>query len=283
MLVRYVNHAGTAFTLYGDNLSFIDPMQLHTWEWSYDLSNRVNGLGGRATGFARRPRPFELELRMRGYTHAQFLQQVNTLHAVADADNMAGQPGKLYVDDQYMRCYLAVSGDQPNHPRLSNFMTRDVTVLAVEPFWCTEKSFDIFPAATEETGTNYGKKYNLRYGYRYGTGLAGYSINNTHYADTPAIITVFGPAVNPSAVIGGNTYAVNVTLLASERLVIDQITNQIYTISGTGVQTSVFNSRDKQHDIFQPIRPGTNAIVYSGDYKMQITLVQQRSELLWTD
>lgn len=288
MIVKYVNHTRAEFTLYGDDLTFIDPMELHTWEWSYELANSITGMGGSAQSFSQWPRTFSLELRMRGRSRAHFYQQVNTLAAVADADVIAQQPGRLTViapdgNAQYLSCYLAVAGDKPEHPRLSNFATRTVTVLAVAPYWVTETTTLINPSTEEEQSSTLGKKYNLRYGYRYSTALSGNTVNNTHYTAAPAVITIYGPAANPSVVIGGNTYAVNVTLLATDRLVIDQITHEIYTVSGSGAKINVFNNRDKTHNIFAPIPTGENAVVYSGEFVLSVALIQRRSELLWTD
>ena len=281
MNVHYENSAGQIFTLYGDGLTFIDPMELHTWEWSYSLSNRITGLGGDASYFARHPRTFDLELRMRGYNKSNFLNQVNTLHDITEYDIVSGTPGKLYVDDQYLVCYLAVSGGKPEHPKNGNFMTREVTVLAVEPYWCTPVSVTVNPSTDQPTNEN-GKKFNLKYSYRYGTGLSGTQIINEHYTAAPAIIQFFGPAANPSITIAGVVYGVNETLTATDRLVIDQITHKIYTVSENGTKTSVFNSRNKAYDIFTPIPVGSNNIIYSGDFVVQITMIQQRSELRWT-
>lgn len=279
--VHYTNHNGETFILNGDGLTFVDDMPLHEYEWDYTLTNRVTGMGGMAGNFARWPREFSFEIRMRGFARQQFLAQANRLHAVADADCVAETPGRLYVDGQYMTCFLAVGGGVPSHPKTGNFATREVTVLAVEPYWCTEVTTIINPAA--DTTDTTGKKYNYNYAYRYGTGLSAGSIYNEHYAPAPAIITVFGPASNPSIIIGGNTYAVDVVLTATDYLVIDQTTHQIYIVTENGARTDVFNSRDKVHDIFTPIAVGESAVVYGGEYAIQITLVQQRSELLWTE
>ena len=294
MIVKYRNHTGGEFILHGDDLCFVDPMQLHAWEWSYELSNRVTGYGGAASGFARWPRTFDLELRLRGYTHAAFLQRMDTLAGVADVDAIFGQPGRLVVTGknaagqeitQYLVCYLAVRGGQPEHPRGSNFATRTVTVLAVEPYWYTLNSYTIY-AGSPETGDNDGKKYNYKYGYRYGTALGGNSIINTHYAPAPVRITVFGPASTPSITIGGNVYAVTATLIAGQRLIIDptaDAASRILIVDESGQTVNAFDSRDKAHDIFAPVQPGENPVIYSGDFDMILSLVQQRSELQWVD
>lgn len=281
MKVYYENSAGQQFPIYGDGLTYIDPMELHTWEWSYSLSNRITGMGGDASYFARHPRTFDLELRMRGMNHDQFLQQMNTLHDVTEADIVGGSPGRLYVDDQYLVCYLAVSGSKPEHLKTSNFAVRTVTVLAVEPYWCTPVEIVINPLNNQASNDN-GKKFNLRYAYRYGTGISGNKIINNHYAAAPAIIQFFGPATNPSIIIAGVNYGASVTLTATDRLVIDQITHKIYTVSETGVKTSVFNKRYKAYDVFAPIPVGESSVSFGGDYVVQVTMIQQRSELKWT-
>jgi hypothetical protein len=281
MNIYYQNSAGARFTLYGDGLTFIDPMELHTWEWSYTLSNRITGMGGDASDFARYPQTFELELRMRGMNREEFLNQVNTFHNITETDMIAGTPGRLYVDEQYLTCYLATAGEQPRHPRNSNFMTRTVTVLAVEPYWCTPVQITMNPLTDEPSNEN-GKKYDGRYAYRYGTSLSGMTIINDHYAPAPAIIEFYGPISNPSIIIDGVTYGVDVTLTATDRLVIDQITHKIYTVSETGVKTNRFNARNKYFDIFTPIPVGSHTITYSGDFMVSITMIQQRSELRWT-
>lgn len=281
--VRYVNHEGASFTLQGDGLTFLDVLPLYEYEWSYELVNDVSGMGGAAMGFSRFPRTLELELRMRGFTRAQFIQQMNDLHAVTDADALSGQPGRLYVGDQYMVCFLAVSATVESAPRLGNFATQTITVLAVRPFWCTEQQYTFNPAAAEEESPeDMGKKYNLRYPYRYGSGLAASVIKNTHYAPAPAIIVIYGPASNPSVQIGNVIYNVDVVLTASQRLVIDGTENRIYTVGSDGTETNVFNARNKAYDIFSPVPVGESPVLYSGDFLMTITLVQQRSQLKWT-
>lgn len=397
MTIRYENHQGQAFILLGDGLTFIDPNDLHTWGWSYSLSNRISGMGGDASNFARYPRTFDLELRMRGMNRAEFVEQANRLHDITEADMVAGEPGRLYVDDQYLVCYLAVSGDKPQHIKTGNFLTRDVTVLAVEPYWCTPITVTLNPPEEEEdmpgwvkigersatilqnyqwnfdtdaavssdkrkvviyeipdgvtkltingynfsdkyaaygfydsdptqsgavelsrySGTgntetgmlevnvpngavyvvvnlansltrgiyvpsNYGKKFDLRYGYRYGTGLSGNTLNNTHYAPAPMIITFFGPATAPTITIDGVVYGADVILTATDRLVIDQLKHQVYIESDTGVKTSAFNNRIKTSDVFAPIQTGAHTVVYSGDFSAAVTMIYQRSELRWT-
>ena len=101
--------------------------------------------------------------------------------------------------------------------------------------------------------------------------------------ETPMILTIYGPAVNPTLSIGGNTYKLNTTLAANERAIIDQLHKKIYKIGTTGGRSNLFNVRDKTNDIFRPAPVGMVPVLYNGDYSFDITLVHQRSEPLWND
>ena len=95
-------------------------------------------------------------------------------------------------------------------------------------------------------------------------------------------LTVYGPAVNPSVTIAGNVYAVQVSLTASQRLEIDPAARTIRVIGSLGEAVSVFDLRDKAHDIFAPVPAGESTLLYSGEYALTVTLIQQRSQLKWT-
>ena len=166
--VRSVNAQGRSFTLQGDDLTFVDIRPLQAFRWSYELTNRLGG-GGVAEGFARFPRTVDLTVRLRGRTRTDFISRVNDLHAVADADAVAETPGRLWVGSQYLGCYLSVAGSVETEPRTGNFATLAVTVLAVEPWWCTEVTTTVNPASAQADTS--GKKYDLRYAYRYGTAI----------------------------------------------------------------------------------------------------------------
>ena len=281
--VKYENHAGEIFILQGDDLSFLDVLPLFSFSWDYELVNSVSGLGGIATGFARFPRTIDLDLRMRGYSRAQFLAQMNRLHAITEVDALNQTPGRLYVEDQYISCFLAVSGDVKTAPMNGNFAMHTVTCLIVRPVWCTDQNFVFNPPSQDPAPVDdMGKKYNLRYPYRYSSSLITRGIINDHYADAPAIITIYGPAGNPQITIGGNVYGVNTVVSASERLVIDQINHTIEVVGSEGQKKSVFNLRNKTADIFAPVPPGQSVVTQSDSFLFSVTLVEQRSQLKWT-
>lgn len=281
--VRYVNGAGNSIILQGDNKSFIDISQLYDYTWDYKLVDSISGVGGDVTGFQHKTRELSLPIRIRGFSRSSFLKKMNDLHEMAEADVLNLTPGKLYVDNQYTVCYL-VAGSISQMARNANFATESITVLFTKPFWRTEKTYQFNKIEdTEEDPESLGKKYNLRYPYRYGSGLAISSLRNTHYAECPAIITIYGPVSNPLIQIASNTYNVDTVITATERLVIDQTTREIYIVGASGTITNKFNNRNKQYDIFKPVPVGESQVLYSGEFMMTISLVEQRSQLKWME
>lgn len=279
--VIYKNAAGKQVILQGDDLCFLDVLPLFEFQWTYDLVNSASGMGGAATHFARDPRTINLDLRMRGHNRKEFLQRVNRLQQIAEPDVLENTPGRLYIGDQYMECYLAVGGGVASAPRGGNFATVEINVLAVRPFWCRDVEYT-FKVEEENQGTGgAGKKFNLKYAYRYGTGTNRGKIINTHYAPCPMRITVQGPASVPALQIAGNTYRVNASILATEYLVIDQVERKIYKVGQSGEVTNLFNNRDKLNNIFLPAPVGEFTVQYMGSYSVMVTLVEQRSMPEW--
>ena len=282
--IYYINSQSQRFTLEGDDLSFVDALPLYSYKWDYDTINRPSGMGGTASGFSRFPREIGLELRIRGRTREDFLQRANQLAAVADVDALNETPGRLYVGDQYLVCYLSTSGSVSLAPRNGNFALQEVKVLAVEPYWCTEKVLNLYKqSTTPEESDSMSKRFNLRNPYHYsGSSYTSVPLINTHYAPAPMRITIYGAIADPAITINGNLYQVNVTVLATERLVIDQTSHTIYKLSANGEKTNCFNARDKENDIFLPVPAGENTVTYSGEFNASIAIIEQRSQLRWT-
>lgn len=281
--VRYVNSQGQTFILQGDGQGFLDINPLYAFSWTYELADSVTGDGGTATGFRRRPKVVTLELRNRGGDRAEFAARMDALHAASEADALAETPGRLWLDDQYMVCYLAVAGTVSSAPRNAAFATEEISVLAVRPYWCTERVTEFYPPVSGEGPGDHGKKYDNKYAYRYGTSIANNDINNRHYAPAPAVITIYGPATGPTVTIDGNAYGVSVAITSTQRLIIDGEERRVYVIGSGGEQTDLFNSRVKTGDAFRPIPPGSHRVVTNGDYRMQIKLIEQRSQPRWIE
>jgi hypothetical protein len=192
------------------------------------------------------------------------------------AENIAG---KLWLDGQYLSCYMGVESEIEEMTAGFHFAVKRLSVLAVDPFWCTEVTQRFLAGGSAPIAG--GKKYNLRYPYRFGTGYSNKTLYNNHYTASPCIITIYGPAVNPSIQIAGRQYGVNVTLQEGQRLEINQKSQTIVKIDADGTQANCFNDRVKTSDIFANVPFGPVSVQYAGEWDFEITMIYQRSEPQW--
>jgi hypothetical protein len=272
--IRYVNHNGDEIDLTQNGYE-IHANDLRDYAWTYALTARPDGLGSSVKQFGMDSKKSGVMIGIIGEDNAQFAARANALLALTEPDVLANVPGKLYLDAQYIRCYVVgVEGQSREVAAVEN----KLTILSVDPFWVIEKTTNFFPISGTITG---GKKFNLKYPYRYGTGYNYQNLYNDHYADTPAKIVFFGPASNPSISIGGQLYGVTATLYDGERIEIDQLGHTVQKIGTTGAVTNLFDARDKAHDVFAPLPYGESAVQFYGTSPITVTLYQKRSAPLW--
>lgn len=280
-MIVYENSAGETIKLDREGF-YAEEGTLRDFTWDYNYSGFPDGSGGSVSLFSRHEKTKQFTVSAHALTRSEIDALLNRLHNVTELDVRSRNPGKLWLDEQYISCYL-ITSEITNKSRHMLFVTKRLTVLPVIPYWCTEDTKN-FIAGGASSSSPYGKRYNGRYPYKYGTGYAQTTLDNTVGSwETPMILTIYGPAVNPTLSIGGSTYKLNTTLASNERAIIDQLHKKIYKIGTTGGRSNLFNVRDKTNDIFKPAPVGMVPVLYNGDYSFDITLVHQRSEPLWND
>jgi hypothetical protein len=82
--------------------------------------------------------------------------------------------------------------------------------------------------------------------------------------------------------IAGNVYAVNGSISAGETLLIDSLNKTITLTTAAGNQINWFDKRNREHYIFKPIPPGQNVVGRNGDFGIDLTVIEKRSEPKWT-
>lgn len=277
MTIRYVNSNGTDLTLNSGNY-LISAHDLRDFAWEYTASNRPNGYGGRVQ-FKRPVQEKTINIGIRGSTAAAFEANAAALIALTEVDILNGKPGKLYLGEQYLTCYLSTSSAVNYHSRRGNWVSKSLTIVVTEPFWHIETNQRFLLGAPASVANP--KNYTGRYPYRYIASTSSGVLTNSHYAASPIIITIYDAAVNPSVTIGGKIYAVNATIGAGQRIIVNQLERTIVSMTSSGSTTSLFDYRDKTNDIFEYIAPGNNTVIYTGDFTFDITVIQQRSEPTW--
>lgn len=277
--IYYENSQGTQIRFDGKNIR-VKESDLRDFSWDYSLTNKPSGYGSRINRFMRPATEKNLGVVIRGGSRDECIGTLNALHAATEADITRGKPGRLWLDGQYLICFLAVSSTVNNWKSGFHFLEKSLSVLAVYPFWYTEIT-QAFRAGEIDTSP-YGKRYHGRYPYQYGTGYANKTLYNDHHSETPAIITIYGPCDDPQIYIAGNLYGLSgVGAGEGEHIVIDQLERTIYRVATDGEKTNLFDYRVKTHDVFLPIPPGDVSVQFSGEFGFDVTLMQQRSEPKW--
>lgn len=272
--LRYENHLGVSLDLTSGGYS-LHENDLLDYDWDYTLVGRPGGTESILKQASRQSAKYKATIGVRG-EEGEYQALMNALLAITEPDVIAQSPGKLWRNDQYIRCYVMSGSFGVRAPR---FAVKQLGIVAVDPFWTIETTQTFYSQAGSIAG---GKKYNLKYPYRFGTGYSNDTLYNSHYADTPMVLTFFGAATDPSVTIAGHEYAMICELAAGERVEIDQAQRTITKIGTTGARTNLFNSRDKTSDIFQPVPAGNQTVQYYLDSAISIRLIQRRSEPLWT-
>lgn len=274
--IKYENHLGEKLWL-DDSRYFININDLRQFSWSYNANNRPSGYGGMVSRFTRGVTERNVKIGVRGFTETDFVTRIERLHALTEVDILANKPGRLWLKEEYLICYLAVSSDLSAYSRRAYFAEKDTAVVVTEPFWCREYEYRF--VGSEAPVVTQNKRYTGRNPYRYGTRYMSSRFNNEHYAPCPALIVFDTPGESPSAFIGGNGYTVHTKIRAGEQVIINQMEKTVTHRSADGRDTNIFNLRDKVQDVFRYIEPGEHDVLFLNDFSL--TLIQQRSEPRW--
>lgn len=278
-MIKYVNSKGESIRLDRDGF-YADEGELRSFVWDYVYNGFPDGSGGNVDLFSRHQKTKSFAVSAHAMTKNQMNILLNRLHNITEFDVQERQPGRLWLNDQYISCFV-VSSEIVAKSYKVYFVTKRLTILPVTPYWCNELTQHFYKGESA-VSSPYGKRYNGRLPYKYGTGYASSVLDNSAALwNTPMVLTFYGEAVSPSVTIAGNVYGVNVQLDDGERVVLNQLDKTIIKIATNGQKTNVFAERDREHDVFQYAPPGAVPVVYTGNFSMDVTLIRQRSEPQW--
>ncbi len=203
-----------------------------------------------------------------------FTAALNRLSEIFERDIIAKTPGRLYCNGNYIYCYITKI-------KASNFYRKNcmaaLEITVDYPYWINEYTKRFYTSGG--LGGN-GLRFPFKLPMKFTKPQKDKSLINSHYAASKAKIIIYGGAVNPKIKIAGNVYQVYVTLGNYEYLVIDQMSKTI-TKRISAYSANLFNSRNKDYDIFKPIPAGTNVVDYDGTFAFDVILYRERSLPLW--
>lgn len=252
----------------------ISESDLFDYEWEYENTERRTQ---KITNFKRGTTEKTVTISIVAGEYTQYLNSVSKLLEVVETDVLNLTPGRLYVDEEYLTCYIYKSHKKKWYPGVP-FIVNIFSVVSETGLWVRESSYSFKSA---EINTTNNKQYPHKYAHRYGNSLKDTSIINNHFADADFKLTIYGPALNPHVIIGNHRYLVHIYLEPGEYLSIDSREKAVKKTMNNGTIINAFQNRDKQVSVFRKIPPGRNSINWSGAFDFDITIYMERSEPMW--
>ena len=273
--LKYVASSGNVYDLKSDGIR-TKTANYHKWNWG------VNGtalqFGTRVANFKRNPATYTTRLIFNGSVNER-KTMIENLHEDFELDVRNMQTGRIIWGDYYIDCYITSSSTAPDRNEV--WTDNDITIYCPYPFWIKEETRTFMPQ--EAPGEQQYLDYDFDYEYDYFYGNPGIAIWQLDFPFPSEFrMTVFGPAVNPRVLINGYPYQFNDTLEAGEYVVIDSRSNKITKHLVNGYTVNIFDLRNKEQSIFEPIPGGNLTFNWSGQFGFDLTLYEERSEPRWT-
>ena len=264
--VRYVNGRGDEINLSGDGI-WVSPTALIEWELDALTASGV------VKGFTYGSKTVSLDAVVYKPGAAQ------RLYNVPSYDVYEKSPGRLYVGDWYVRCWITASS--PIDWWLADDKCRYTLKAATDdPVWRRDYQHSYVERQESEQGLDFPYDFP----YDFGTSLTTISVDNTAYLPADLIIRMYGPCDSPSLTVGGNEYGADVVLTVGEYLEIDTVSKSVGIVRINGLRDNAFDKIIGEYRegsgsyIFEKIAPGLNNVTWSGGFDFDITIVERRRE-----
>lgn len=102
MDIFYENHTGERIDLNSENI-ILQYQEFFNYSWDAATRNR------KIKGFKRDSATLPVTVAVTAETEDEYLQIIEEFYRITEKDILAVAPGKLYINEYYLRCYI--SGD----------------------------------------------------------------------------------------------------------------------------------------------------------------------------
>lgn len=252
--VKYQTHDGYEISL-SDNGVYVKSSDLHDYAWDYIEK------GGKIAAFRRRITKKNIEISISCDTESAGIEKRNQLTKYFEKDILARQPGAIFVNGYFLRCYVVASA-KSSYLTSKKTMLVKLELLTDDPIWRSAVSANITMQSPS---------------------LGSVTSPLSNAADFR--IEIQGPTSSrPSVTIGGVLYGISVDVTAGQTLVIDSALKKVYirTASGTTLDRYDKRLRSNYKDrIFTKIPSGISEVRKSYSFDWTISVYEERSEPKW--
>ncbi len=282
--IQYINHVNETLNFGQDGL-FANENDLRDYSWDAVSAN------DRISEFTKGIVNKSIPVFIRCSSELEGLTIKNKLFEVIEKDVLVATHGKMIVGDYYCKCFLTAS-KKSKYLIDKRLLKTQLTMTTDFPSWIKETRVVFRPTTgnNEEVAVNNNVivtakrnfDYNFDFPYDYTSEMLNKTLNNTGFVASAFKMIIYGTCTNPTIHIAGHTYQVNAEVGENEYLSIDSLTKTIILTHYDGTEENVFNLRNKNSYIFEPIPSGQNVVTWDGYYGFDVILYEERSEPKWT-
>lgn len=272
MDIFYENHIGERIDLNSENI-ILQYQEFFNYSWDATIRNR------KIKGFKRDSATLPVTVAVTAETEDEYLQIIEEFYRIIEKDILAVAPGKLYINEYYLRCYISGDIKQDAFKGIL-FQIKNLTLVTDYPFWIKETTYQYLPESPNQVDYATLEKGILfpEFPFDFAPVRGEKILENPSFTDSNFIMTIYGFAESPQVSIAGHPHRVETTVYEGERLVIDSKKGTVKKIGRLGEVVDCYNARQKDYSVFQKIPAGLNVFQWSGGFGIDITLFDERSE-----
>lgn len=270
--MKYVNSKGESIE-FGDGI-YANYSDVRDYEWEYvSKSNRI-------TGFRRNISQKNIPLILVNASREELMATRDRLYQVIEYDVINATPGKLYIGNFYLECYL-YAGKNTGYLAGRDMQTT-LTLVTDRSVWIKESHYSYAARGQEIVDSEDAyMDYPYDHSYDYASAILAYTADNQGFSEADFKMTIMGPCNSPEITIAGHPYKVDTELSSGEMLVIDSAAHKVYKIMVNGERVNQFHLRDRANTVFKKIPAGNNTVTWDGSFAFDLTLYEGRSEPRW--
>lgn len=267
--ITYVASSGNKYNLITNGIMH---REANYYRWQWDVEGTKLQYGYRVADFSRDAAEYETELIVYG-SEQRRRTLIQNLHDDFENDVRTKRPGKIIWGSYYINCYIVESSTEPTE--YISWTSNQIRIYAPYPFWVQD--FHVSLHASQVQASSF-LDYEYDYQYDYTAPTMGIRFVKTDFPfESEFEMIIYGQAVNPRVTINGYSYILNATIPAGAYVVINSRQKTIMMFQN-GVQTNMFDFRNKTNSIFQKIPGGDLSISWDSEYGVDLTIFHERSE-----
>lgn len=249
---------------------FANYSDLRDFEWSVKTNN--NRITGFYKGVVTKTIPFVFLVDQQKANEIK-----NQFYEHFEIDILKKEKGYFEINGYKYYCY-AIKSTKSKYLIDKRLLYLSVEITTDDSYWIKETTYTADFSSAQARATT---KYPFTYPFTYSVPKF-VNIINDFFTDSHAVIRFYGRCTNPIVNINNITYQLYVDLNVGEYAEIDTFKRTITKYSFNGVQSNIFNSRNKSYDTFEKIPQGSCDITTVGVKKVDIVLIERRSEPKWS-